>query len=302
MNLIDISGWQKGLNLSTLFAKNPALDGVIVKATGGVSYVNPKCDPWVQWLIANKKPWGFYHYLNDDNQGSSGAMEARYFVQNTRVYFGHGMPWVDYEGEALKMGTLYLKAFLDTVLDMTGVKCGVYCSQSVTQSQDFYEIAKAGYPLWMAQYADMQPVNGFVDSPWHSGSVAPFDGYVMQQYTSCGRLDGWSGNLDFDKYNGTAEDWRKMLGGKEESAPVPTPAPTPTPQKKKCNQLVVSEVLQGKYGNGSDRVKRLTDAGYDAEEVQKKINELYGIALTCKKYCKGNMDYINSIVYLMKLL
>lgn len=37
---------------------------------------------------------------------------------------------------------------------------------------------------------------------------------------------------------------------------------------------VAKEVLAGKWGNGSDRVQRLTAAGYDAEKVQNAVNEL----------------------------
>ena len=39
---------------------------------------------------------------------------------------------------------------------------------------------------------------------------------------------------------------------------------------------VAQEVLQGLWGNGQERFNRLTDAGYDAEEVQDKVNSLLG--------------------------
>ena len=35
-----------------------------------------------------------------------------------------------------------------------------------------------------------------------------------------------------------------------------------------------NEVLQGLWGNGKERFDRLTDAGYDAEAVQDKVNSL----------------------------
>ncbi len=44
LNFIDISSWQAGLDLAAVFAQNP-LDGVIVKATEKINYVNPHCDP-----------------------------------------------------------------------------------------------------------------------------------------------------------------------------------------------------------------------------------------------------------------
>lgn len=37
---------------------------------------------------------------------------------------------------------------------------------------------------------------------------------------------------------------------------------------------VAREVVQGKWSNGAERKKRLTDAGYDYNEVQKKVNQL----------------------------
>ena len=43
--------------------------------------------------------------------------------------------------------------------------------------------------------------------------------------------------------------------------------------KKSVDQLA-HEVLQGMWGNGSDRRKLLTAAGYDYAAVQKKVNEL----------------------------
>lgn len=36
---------------------------------------------------------------------------------------------------------------------------------------------------------------------------------------------------------------------------------------------VVEDVIQGKYGNGNTRKKRLAEAGYDYADVQKKVNE-----------------------------
>lgn len=40
---------------------------------------------------------------------------------------------------------------------------------------------------------------------------------------------------------------------------------TPVPQ-------VVLDVIRGKYGNGAERIQKLTAAGYDADEVQEAVN------------------------------
>ena len=45
------------------------------------------------------------------------------------------------------------------------------------------------------------------------------------------------------------------------------------PTKKSVGEIA-REVIQGKWGNGTDRKKRLTNAGYDYNAVQKRVNEL----------------------------
>ncbi len=45
------------------------------------------------------------------------------------------------------------------------------------------------------------------------------------------------------------------------------------PTKKSIDE-VAREVIQGKWGNGAERKKRLTNAGYDYNEVQKKVNQM----------------------------
>ncbi len=47
----------------------------------------------------------------------------------------------------------------------------------------------------------------------------------------------------------------------------------PTTAKKSFDEIA-REVIQGKWGNGADRKNRLTNAGYDYNAVQKRVNEL----------------------------
>jgi murein DD-endopeptidase MepM/ murein hydrolase activator NlpD len=42
---------------------------------------------------------------------------------------------------------------------------------------------------------------------------------------------------------------------------------------KKTAEELAQEVLDGKWGNGQERYKRLTEAGYDYDEVQKEVNK-----------------------------
>ena len=47
-----------------------------------------------------------------------------------------------------------------------------------------------------------------------------------------------------------------------------------TPAPKKTVDELAKEVLDGKWGSGDERKKRLTEAGYDYDAVQKKVNEI----------------------------
>ena len=52
-----------------------------------------------------------------------------------------------------------------------------------------------------------------------------------------------------------------------------TPVSSTSTPKKSVTE-VAKEVLAGKWGNGADRKKKLTEAGYNYSEVQAKVNEL----------------------------
>lgn len=43
---------------------------------------------------------------------------------------------------------------------------------------------------------------------------------------------------------------------------------------KKSVDTLAKEVIQGKWGNGDERKKKLTAAGYNYNAVQKRVNEL----------------------------
>ncbi len=46
-----------------------------------------------------------------------------------------------------------------------------------------------------------------------------------------------------------------------------------TTSNNKSNETIANEVIQGKWGNGTDRKNRLTSAGYDYNAIQKIVNQ-----------------------------
>lgn len=55
--------------------------------------------------------------------------------------------------------------------------------------------------------------------------------------------------------------------------PVETPKPV---EPIKSIEEIVKEVIAGKWGNGSERKAKLTEAGYNADVIQDKVNEALG--------------------------
>lgn len=219
LNFIDISSWQANINLDMVKMQNP-LHGIIVKSTESTNYVNPYCDKWVQWAIHNNLPWGFYHFLNHHDP----VEEAKFFIKHTLNYFKDGVPIADFEGNIVaNYGALYLQKFVETVYHETGVKPMIYCNLSTIQGNANGFKAISDYPLWLAQWASAKDQVGFNPSPWQSGSYAPFPKMAMQQYTDHGKLNGYSGYLDFDLFFGTVEDWNKLAGKDITPKPIPEP-------------------------------------------------------------------------------
>ena len=151
----------------------------------------------------------------------------------------------------------WVKSWCDYVASKTGVNPIVYVQQSAMNRLS----GIGNYPLWVAQYADMN-TTGYQDHPWNEGSYT----CVMRQYSSCGRLNGWAGNLDLNKFYGNREDWNKYAGkGNNVSPSNPATAPAGS-----ALDLAVG-VMQGKYGNGDARKFAL---GSRYSEVQGFIDHI----------------------------
>lgn len=89
--------------------------------------------------------------------------------------------------------------------------------------------------IWLAQWEVSKPTANF--------------NYDFWQYTSSSVLDGIVGRVDMN--------YMRTEG---------------VENLKKSNEEIAKEVWQGKWGNGQERVDRLTKAGYDYTEIQKIVN------------------------------
>lgn len=63
------------------------------------------------------------------------------------------------------------------------------------------------------------------------------------------------------------------------------------PNSKSMTPQLILDVISGKYGNGLTRKAALINAGYNADEVQNKVNELYKLSKELEPYKKKAGEY-----------
>lgn len=247
---VDVSGWQAGIDLATV-----PLDFAIVKATQGTGYTNPDYARAISQVLSAGRLGGAYHYVS----GGNAVGEADHFIDVVGGNVGRVILAIDWEqGDNSAWGNVaYLDAVVSRVIERTGVKPLIYCSQSVVAS--IASIASArDCGLWVAQYANMN-ATGYQDSPWNEGAYS----CAIRQYSSAGRLNGWEGNLDLDKFYGDAAAWAAY------ATATATPTAPADPLAGKTDEQLAAEVIAGAYGDGDTR-KAALGARYDA--VQAIVN------------------------------
>lgn len=138
----------------------------------------------------------------------------------------------------------FAKAFCDTV-EAAGFRAGIYTNTDYL-GRMFSNAVIDRYILWHADYR----------------KDAPTDKRAMFfQYASDGHIPGVNGKVDMNYYMG--------------DVPLETPKENfDHPLEKKTNEELAKEVIEGKWGNGEERKKKLEAAGYDYKAVQKIVNEL----------------------------
>ena len=219
MNGIDVSSWQTGIEVDEM-----SMDFVIAKATEGTSYVNPDCDRVYQDAKRAGYSLGVYHFAS----GGDALAEAKHFVSNISGYIGEAILVLDFEGSAVYQGVGWAKDWMDAVYNMTGVKPLIYMSNSVIHQYDWSSVVDAGYDLWNAgYYKGYTPIYGFVSNPPLYGGLGEFaNDTPIYQYTSTGRLSGWSGNLDLNIFYGNRSDWAAYAGHTSSGDYTPTEEPS----------------------------------------------------------------------------
>ena len=201
---IDISNHQGKMDLA-LVLKETKTDFVICKATEGLNFVDKYCDKFMLTAKQASKQTGFYHFARPEK--NSARAEADFFIKQTKGYFNKGIPALDWESPG-KSNVKWAKEWLDRVYAVTGVKPVIYMSESVVNAYNWKSVADAGYGLWVAKYKDYAIDRNYdMSTAGKKPVVKWWKFYMMWQWTSVGRLNGYTGNLDCDIFYGDTKQW-----------------------------------------------------------------------------------------------
>lgn len=269
---IDISKFQAGINLNQ--AKNGGVQFAILRAgyTGYGDGVSKAKDPNFEGFYSAAKicglPVGAY-WFSIATSYQKGVDEANWMYNNCLKGKQFEYPiYIDVEDDtggkqylrkAGKQATTDgIKGFCET-LEKLGYYVGIYASDISGFKDMMYVDQLTRYDKWVARYGS-EPT--YVTS------------YGMWQYSSTGRVSGYSGNIDM---NNAYKDYPSIMKANGLNGYSKSGETTPAQPTKKSNEEIANEVLNGKWGNGEDRKNKLTAAGYDYNTIQGIVNNKLGI-------------------------
>ena len=222
----------------------------------------------VNGCINNNIPFAVYIYSYAKNLGGSESIQSE--IDHTKRMLSKISKkpfcvYIDMEDDSTKylgklMLTNFALEFCKQILQ-AGYKAGVYANQNWFQNYlNPSTIASYGYSIWCAKYSQNKP------------NIS--SNYDIWQYSDDGRIIGINGKVDMDLME-------KNIIGQQ-------------PTKKTIDELA-REVINGKWGNGEDRKKRLTNAGYNYQEVQNRVNQILSPKPRIEYYTVKSGDTLSAI-------
>ena len=204
---IDISHHQGNINWSELREKGlineTPIRFIMIKATEGSTRVDENFkDNFYQ-----AREYGFtrgaYHFYSVH---SPAKRQAEFFIKNVKLENGDLPPVLDVEHKPKNQTDDAFKAsileWLDIVEQHYGVKPIIYTYYKF-KTRYLSDPVFDQYPYWIAHY--------YVDEVEYQGP------WKFWQHTDVGRLPGIEGNVDFNIYNGSFYELRKLtIGGMEQ--------------------------------------------------------------------------------------
>lgn len=171
--------------------------GVIHKATQGAKSIDSTFAAARTAIPAAGLLFGAYHFGTGDEEGSA---QAQFFLDTVKPD-ASTLCCIDFEpnpsGTSMTLDHLF--GWIETVQKATGRAPVVYGGKSLlfTQIGTSTHPTLAACPLWVAQYTSAAQPSNIPSQVWST--------WTMWQYTESGTVDGITGAVDRERFNGTPE-------------------------------------------------------------------------------------------------
>ena len=265
---IDVSEFQGDIDWSKV--KDDDIEFAIIKLANIYDFDDNYKDSKFDINYKNAKAQGIkvgayiYNYCNTTdavNKGTKWALEQLGGKElDLPIYLD--MEDKDIQGETVETLTNICNEFAKTI-EEGGYRAGVYANLNWLENKLNPSDFDDDISVWVAQY--------YVECQYKGN-------YNIWQYTSSGKVSGVSGNCDMDYlYN---EDIIEDTDSQDD-------------EDKKTVDEIAQEVIDGKWGDGKDRKKKLEDAGYNYDKVQNRVNEILGTRDNEKNVTEVAQEVIN---------
>lgn len=201
---IDISHYQGEIDWGQLreaMIERCPIRFVVIKATEGSNNLDDSFNDNFYQARENGFIRGAYHFWSTKTTARS---QAEYFLKQVHLEDGDLPPILDVE----KKGNISTEEFKENVLTWLRLVEKRYRVKPIIYTYYKFKMTYLNdsvfeqYPYWIAHY--------YVDKVEYRGK------WKFWQHTDCGRLPGIKGYVDFDIYNGSYYDLRKLTIGNHE--------------------------------------------------------------------------------------
>ncbi len=184
---IDVSHWEGDIDFQEV--KRAGIRFVYMKASEGVSYIDPDFERNYREARKARLKIGFYHYVTAGSEEEARA-QARHFADVIWGKVYHGCPVMDFESfDSLTKDQIndISAAFLRELREVTGKRVAIY--SDANNATNTFDERLAVYPLWIADYGVARPD---MRNHWKR--------WAGWQYTDAGRVEGIRGRVDRDYF------------------------------------------------------------------------------------------------------
>jgi len=192
---IDVSKYQGKVDFEKV--KAAGIRYVFVRATEGITYQ----DAFIKQNLEEAREAGLvigaYHFYETDDDPVS---QLNNFTSMVTLQAGDLPPVVDIEklhdNDQVDL-TQNIQTYLNGLERHYKIKPIIYSGKNFANK---YITTFSEYPLWLAEYQSLYPT---LPQGW--------DKWTFWQYSQTGKIDGISGDVDVNRYNGEESSFKEML-------------------------------------------------------------------------------------------